>query len=256
MIIDAHTHLGMDIFTSQEGSSEFLTRTKSYIEQLKEAGIDKAFTFTLKGLYGEAIEGNDELAMARDLYPEVILPWGTVYPRWPEARIRTEVHRCIRELGFLGIKLHPWSQGFSLASPGMDVIAEECIDLNVPVTFHDGTPVYSTALQVVNLARAYPKLKVLSGHAGLSEQWRDVIHPAKELPNYWVCVPSPTTQQGLQTLYDELGADKLLYGSDGGAFHPGTIHRALIQIRHLQAPDEDIETILSKNALNLVKYQS
>jgi predicted TIM-barrel fold metal-dependent hydrolase len=65
-------------------------------------------------------------------------------------------------------------------------------------------------------------------------------------------VPSPTTQQGLQTLFDELGAEKLLYGSDGGYSHRAVIKRALMQINYLKASPQEKEKILGKNALRLV----
>jgi len=137
---------------------------------------------------------------------------------------------------------------------GMDVVAEECIDMNVPVTFHDGSPLYCTALQVVYYARAYPQLRVLSGHAGLREGWRDVIELAKGLDNYWLCLSGPT-QQGIQTLYDELGPDKLLFGSDGGASHPAVMANYLRRIRALRAPAEDIDKILGLNALRFLNIE-
>ena len=209
------------------------------------------FAFTLAGLLMDPMPGNDRLARARDRHPDIIMPWGTVDPYWEEGKLRREMRRCIKELGFFGFKLHPWLQGFSLTVPGMEVVAEGCADLGVPVLFHDGTPTYCTALQVAYFARAHPEVQVVSGHAGLADQWPDVIEPARELENYWLCLNGPN-QLALQTLYDELGADRLLFGSDGGCMHPATTIFHLRRIRSLRASEEDMEKILGLNALRLV----
>ena len=254
MIIDAHTHLGSDLYAGEKTGAGDLAAADRYVKILRDNGVDKGFAFTLSGLFQDPQAGNDDLARARNRYPEAIIPWGTVDPFWDEKKLRREMRRCIRELGFAGFKFHPWAQGFSMMDPGMEVVAEECIDMRVPTTFHDGTAFNCTALQIVYYARAHPRLLVLSGHAGLREGWRDVIEPARELENYWLCLVGPT-QQGIQTLYDELGPDKLLFGSDGGAFHPATTADYLRRIRALKAPQEDIKKILGLNALRLLKSQ-
>ena len=251
MIIDAHTHLGSDIYAGEKTGRSDLEAIQRYQQVLASVGIDKGFTFMLAGLFMDPQAGNDDLARARDVFSEMIIPWGTVDPYWEEKKLRAELNRCIHVLGFAGFKFHPWIQGFSLTDPGMEIVAEECAALQVPVTFHDGTPMNCTALQVVYYARAHPQLHVLSAHAGLREGWRDVIEPAKELENYWICLCGPT-QQGIQTLYDELGPGKLLFGSDGGAFHPATTADYLRRIRALKAPPEDIDKILGLNALKLI----
>lgn len=254
IIVDAHTHVGSDPYTRGFSGDEGPDAADRYVQIMRANGVDKGFTFTTDGLVQDPQEGNDHLARARDRYPDVIIPWGTVDPYWPEEKLRQEIRRCIKELGFSGLKFHPWLQGFSLMVSGMKVVAEESIDLNVPVTFHDGTPLYCTALQVVYFARAYPKLRVLSAHAGLREGWRDIIAPAKELNNYWICLSGPT-QQGIQALYDELGADRLMFGSDGGSGHPAVVANYLRRIRALRAPATDIEKILGLNALAFLDPQ-
>jgi predicted TIM-barrel fold metal-dependent hydrolase len=251
IILDAHTHLGNDIYAGQWNAAATEVAADEYARIMGAAGVTKAFTFTIAGLVQDPAPGNDELARARERYPELMLPWGTVDPYWPDAKIRAEMRRCIQGLGFHGFKLHPWLQGFSLTVPGMEVVAEECAEMNVPVIFHDGTAFYSTPLQVAYYARAHPKVKVLSGHGGLAELWPDTIGPAKELPNYYIVLNGPV-QQGMQKIYDEVGADKLMFGSDGGSFHPTTVSWYLRRARALRAPADDLEKILGLTALRLV----
>jgi predicted TIM-barrel fold metal-dependent hydrolase len=250
-VVDAHTHLGSDLYAGEKTGRGDLAAADRYVKILKENEVDKGFAFTLSGLFQDPQLGNDDLARARDRYPDAIIPWGTVDPYWDEKKLRREMRRCIRELGFAGFKFHPWTQGFSMTDPGMEVVAEECVDMGVPVTSHDGTAFNCTALQVVYYARAHPELRVLSGHGGLREGWRDVIQPARELDNYWICLAG-VTQQGIQILYDQLGPDKLLFGSDGGAFHPATTADYVRRVRALKAPERDVEKILGLNALRFL----
>ena len=251
IIVDAHTHLGNDIYAGQWSEEAGDAAADEYARIMRMAGVHKGFTFTLSGLTADPVVGNDELARARDRYPDLMLPWGTVDPYWPGAKIRHEMRRCIQELKFYGFKLHPWLQGFSLMVPGMEVVAEECAAMNVPVVFHDGTAFYCTPLQVAYFARSHPKVTVLSGHGGLAELWPDVIAPAKELPNYHVVLNGPV-QQGMQQIYDEVGPDKLLFGSDGGSFHPVMTTWYLGRARALRLPPEDLEKILGLYALRLL----
>ncbi len=219
IIVDAHTHLGNDIYAGQWSEETGAAAADEYARIMRTAGVSKGFTFTMSGLTADPVAGNDELAQGRDRYPDLMLPWGTVDPYWPESKIRQEMRRCIQELKFYGFKLHPWLQGFSLMVPGMEIVAQECTAMKVPVVFHDGTAFYCTPLQVAYFARSHPNVTVLSGHGGLAELWPDVIAAAKELPNYYVVLNGPV-QQGMQQIYDEVGPDKLMFGSDGGSFHP------------------------------------
>jgi uncharacterized protein len=253
MIIDAHTHVTTNKNTGDWNPEDSIAAADTYRDHLSSCGVSKGFAFMFFRNLVDPQKDNDVLARARDRQPDTIVPWGTVGLRWSESQIRAEIRRCIRDLGFSGIKLHPWVQGTSLSWPGTSVVAEECIALDVPLTFHDGTPTYCSAIQGVYLARAFPQLRVISGHAGLSEQWRDVVRPAQELANYWLCVPSPTTQQALEYLYKHVGPDKLVFGSDGGRAEPSVIRRALSQMQALGAPAEDMEKMMWKNALKLVK---
>ena len=52
----------------------------------------------------------------------------------------------------------------------------------------------------------------------------------------------------LQALYDALGADQLMFGSDGGSFHPAVVANYLRRVRALRAPAQDVEKILGLNA--------
>ena len=257
MIIDAHSHIEpLEEFRTQEDSSYGMpvADLRTYLADYDANGVDACFTFANKAFWMESLlpASNDALAKLRDKEPERILPWGSVHPAWPEKKLRAEIRRLIKQLGFYGLKFVHLAQGCTLSSLGMDIVAEEAIDLDIPVALHDGSPEYCSAIQVAYYARKYRQLQVLSGHGGLRELWPDFIDSAKELPNLWICLSGPT-QLGIQTLYDQLGPEKLLFGSDGGLGHKAVTTAYLRRIDRLQAPLEHKKMILATNALKLIR---
>ena len=256
MIIDAHSHIEpLDDVRDQPHSSYGMpiAGLSQYLADYDANGVDACYTFMTKGLQLESriVESNDGLARLRDQAPDRLYPWGTVHPAWPEKKIRSEIRRIRKNLGLHGLKLVPLVQGYPLSAAGMDIIAQEAADLDLPVTIHDGSPEYCSAIQVVYFARKYPKVKVLSAHGGLRELWPDFIDAVKQLHNVWICLSGPT-QWGIQTLYDELGPERLLFGSDGGIGHRTVTTAYLRRIERLNAPKEHKALILGGNALGLI----
>jgi len=262
MIIDAHTHIFIQHpFPDNEASSFYpggikRDSLKDYLESFDYNGVDACYVFPpLYTLESRFEFYNEELAKIAAMRPDRLYPWAIVCPTWPEKKLRSEMRRAVKELGMYGFKFVPIMQGFSLQSIGMHIVAEEAIDMGVPVVFHDGSPQYCSAIQVAHYARKYPGLKVLSGHGGLREMWSEFIQSAKELPNLYICLSGPP-QWGMQQLYNELGPEKLLFGSDGGTGHPAGITAYLRRIRKMDVPEEHKKMILGTNALRFLNIKA
>ena len=63
--------------------------------------------------------------------------------------------------------------------------------------FHEGTPPYADTLQVANLAELYPEAKIILGHAGLYDSYRNAVSAAKRLPNIFLCLKAMISFQYL-----------------------------------------------------------
>jgi uncharacterized protein len=257
MIIDAHTHVGLEIdgFTEKDNIYGVKTTTaEKYLRDYEALGVQACYAFGSHSFRLDSVSRAENEALARFTRknPNRIYAWGTVSPALEERKLRAEIWYAIKDLGLCGLKFVPICQGVSLANPGFDIIAEEAIDLNVPVTTHDGSPEYCSAIQVAYYARKYPKLRVLSAHGGLRELWPDYIDAAKELPNLFICLSGPT-QWGIQSLYDALGPEKLLFGSDGGCGPASITSAYLRRIDQLNAPEEHKRMILGENALKFIQ---
>ena len=242
MIIDTHTHLGE--FYSLETLTPVQLRN-----ELHSLGVSKAVVFT-GNFHQDPRCGNNILAEQIKDLKDFYIPWATVHPSHGTAAV-DELRRAILELGFRGLKLHPWLQGFSVSSPIMDAIIEETITLDIPVTFHDGTPPYTSPLQIAELARRFPKARIILAHSGLRDLWQDALLAGLERENLWLGFPGPPLL-GMRRIVKDLGASRILYGSDGGIGHPSAIAYALRIINQLDITDTAREKILSENARDLL----
>ena len=152
MIIDAHTHLEPLADYQGKVHSAYGVATanlQTYLRQCDENGVEKCFTFIGMGLRLDSLvcDSNDGLARLRDKAPDRIYPWGTVHPAWPEKKLRSEIRRVAKVHGFYGLKFLPILQGYPMSGKGMDIVAEEAIDLNLAITSHDGSRRHSIHLQ-------------------------------------------------------------------------------------------------------------
>ena len=257
LIVETHSHISLPIKgLSSDKPNVYGVSTLdlgSYLEVYEENQIDQCFVFGMHSFRTDLVahKENEALAKLREAYPDRLYPWATVNPAWPEDLLREEIRYAIQDLGLYGLKFVPICQGTSLANPGMDVVAEEALALDVPLAIHDGSPEYCSAIQVAYFARKYPGLRIMSAHGGLRELWPDLIDAVTELPNLYICLSGPT-QWGMQTLYDRLGPEKLMFGSDGGIGCAAIIKAYLRRIDRLVAPPAHKQMILSDNAMRFL----
>jgi len=244
MIIDAHTHY-FEQWCGLKGLSP-----EEFIEQLNRNNIDKAIVFTMTGFFGNTRQANNEIAELIMRYPNRLYGFATVNP-YEGKGARKEIRRAVKELGLKGLKLHPWVQGFSVTGDLMFPIVEECINLDVPLIFHDGTPPYSTPLQIAHLAYLYSDAKIILGHAGLKDMWENALDAARNFSNIWLCV-NGTPSLGIETMIREIGSDRIVYGSDAGFGDPGHITYELLKIQNLEIEEKHKRKILGENIMKLL----
>lgn len=205
MAIDMHVHLSLL-------SNDDIKNTLSVLDKQK---VDGALVMTWSGIFSSCMdhkEENNKVKSFCNQAPKRFYPAFTINPLIGKKAL-DEIHRCREELGINILKLHPWTQGFSVSSPEMREVAKLCQKLGVAIIFHDGTPPYSTPLQIASLARDFPSLRIISGHSGLFDLWEDAMQAAKRYPNYYLCLCGPT-MRAMQRIVDEVPAEQICVGSD------------------------------------------
>jgi predicted TIM-barrel fold metal-dependent hydrolase len=209
MSVDFHLHIGPKPGESSEQRAEVLCRT------MDQFGVSEALVLPLAGLFSSCADhasDNNFVHQFCRLRPERLIPAFTINP-WTGEKALDEIRRCHRELGSKLLKLHPWLQGFSIATDQMNAVAALCEELGIPILLHDGTPPYSAPLQLARLCRDFPKLRVVSGHAGLNDLWHDALLGAKRHKNFFLCFCG-TAGFPIQRILEEVPASQICIGSD------------------------------------------
>lgn len=245
-VIDFHTHLF--------GGKQFNIGLKAgaqALDVMDEYGLDKAVVFTVDGFWGDYEDDNTYLYEQAQADPQRLLPFATVNPR-DGARALADLRRCLGELGMRGIKFHPWLQGFSPLEPFMDDIARIAIAYDAPILFHDGTPPYTSPLQIARLAARFPELKVVLGHAGLMDLWPEAVAAANRHPNITLCFSGGTPYKIYEKMIGQVNPDNIVFGSDvfGDNY---TISFQLAKIKALDVDEHTRAAILGGTAARLLK---
>ena len=208
MIVDCHTHWSHNV-----GEPGDPTR---FIAVMKSHNVTHAAIFPVLGLCDDTQikADHDDIAVVCQKSGGMMLPFCTA-AMWNTQYAIDEVNRCLGRLGFRGIKLHPWLQGFSLNMDVMDLICELAESFDVPIFFHDGTPPFSLPSQVGMLARRHPRVKLVLGHCGLFDMWREAITVLNTEPNLYGCICGPYPA-AIKEIINNGPTDRLVWGSDYG----------------------------------------
>ena len=223
-----------------------------YLKVMDQNSINKSFILPLDGLFFDYEICNNELFQWCAAAPERLIPWFTFEPR--SATALKEIDRCVLEYGMAGVKLHPWLQGFRPTEDCMLPLASRLQELNIPIVFHDGTPPYSTPLQIAELAKLFPDLKVILGHGGLYDMVDEAIVATNEYPNVYISMTSLPTGY-MKRIIENVDSSQLLFGSDGGLTNldkESYVGTRWKMFRSLDLTGEQFAQICETNPTNLI----
>ncbi len=245
------------------------------IAEMDEAGIDKTIIAALDlGIeLGEAnvpVEPMNEIhAEVSSRYPDRIVSYVGVDPRRPNA---VEIlDRGVRRWGMKGLKLHPAS-GFYPNDPLCYPLYEKASELSIPVLFHTGATVppfrnkYAQPIHLDDVSLDFPDLTIIAAHMGFG-WWHELASMISKRTNLITDISGwqqnamrdyPTFVRTLREMMYLVGADNMLFGTDGPAFRlynlPNKKWVSLIRSLPKEAPEgiqfteSEIELLLGKSA--------
>lgn len=241
MIIDSHTHV--------DEAGRWIDPPETILALMDEAGIDQAIIMT----YRDApIEGGDDpldyIANACQRYPRLI-GYARMNPRYGDRAV-SELERGFRDLGMKGLKLHPVSYVMHPTSPETLALIRKAAEWNAPTLFHCGDEEFSLPYQIAAAAAHVPEATIILGHMGGYFHVEDAIQAAKLHPNLVLETSAMPYPEMIKRAVDEIGADRVLYASDGPGCDP-TIEVAKVRTAGLSAADE--EKLFSSNIQRILE---
>ncbi|HEX4812994.1 MAG TPA: amidohydrolase family protein [Nonomuraea sp.] len=243
LIVDAHCHLGpFRNFHIPANDIDGMIRTMDLL------GVDVAVVAAHAGISADYRHGNDQVMDAIARHPGRVLGYCCINPNYA-ADVPAELERCFAEPGFRGIKLHPELHGdYPLDGPAYGAVWEFAAERRVPVLSHSyfaGDPLGV----FTSIADRHPEIPLLLGHGGLDYGLDRVVAAVRERPSIHLDLTGPLSWQGVvEFLVGELGADRLVFGSDLPFTNAGLQLGGLV---YADIDDADKRRILGGNAAPL-----
>ncbi|MDY6761772.1 MAG: amidohydrolase family protein [Candidatus Nanohaloarchaea archaeon] len=232
--IDAHTHVGDD-----RGG---IAATVEDLEELLDTYISGAVVFCMDEVDGipagnrriqEIVADDDRLAGLFRLDPAEHDPADIVDAGWAS-----------------GVKLHPRSQDFTLE--GVDRYLAVAEEHGLPVLVHTGLEEGegSHPSSVLDAAERRPDLRFVAAHTtkGYYFQSSAFQERMQQRDNVSIEISLHCTPLGVEVLVDDLGADRVLFGSDAPYGHPLPVQK---NVELADIPDEAGAKVAGKNAERL-----
>ena len=175
--IDAHVNLGQG-WHLQLSVDELL-------RQMDDAEIELAVACPVdRYLAVSNAEGNDLILAAVRQHPDRLVGMAAANP-WYGRPAVDEVRRAL-EAGLQGLMIHSLYQGFRLSDHLVDPLLEVVAEFGVPVYAHSGTAGIAEPFHVVELARRFPSVNFIMGHAGSSDYGEDAVRALEFADNLWL----------------------------------------------------------------------
>lgn len=244
-VIDSHVHIGPSVYFHFAADGDALVR------EADRLGIDRIFCTDTTALFYEMREGNDRLAKEMKRHRGRILGYCSVTsPRFGKRAV-DEVRRCVEVHGMRGLKLYSYPEA-CLVERWTWPVLEASARYRLPTLIH------ATPAECEAFAREVPEAIILMAHMGghpfAHGEWWKAIAAAKAHKNTYLDTASSQIDNGmLETAVEELGPEKILFGSDMPLLDAAV---QMAKVEGADIPEAAKRLILGGNMERLLKRQT
>jgi predicted TIM-barrel fold metal-dependent hydrolase len=214
-IWDAHIHLSGVLGTVEQRVDHLLRFADAM--GIARLVVYMGTSFVYDPSPEELRKQNDEVLRAVAHAPDRVLGMVYLNPKQQAASL-AELDRCVRDGPMVGIKL--WV-ALPCSAPELDPIARRAVELQIPILQHaydrvgENLPGESRTADVAALAARHPDASLVCLHTG--NDWERGIRTIRAAKNVWSEVSGSDPTAGMvEMAVRELGAERVVYGSDAG----------------------------------------
>lgn len=205
--IDAHSHLGDDRVFGLNTSEEEL------IKSMDRSGIDINLVQPYPGPKS-AKATHDRIAKMAQENQGRFFGIASINPHQDSADYFKELSRCVKELGFVGVKLHTIGHAMHPAGADGTTVFDSANQLGIPVMVHTGPGVpFAAPSAVTSQLTSFPNVPVVLAHAGHGIFSGEAIAVAQAFPQVTL-EPSWCPFYDIGTMVATLGANRVMFGAD------------------------------------------
>lgn len=232
----------------------------STIAAMDAAGIDRALVSAWWGPDGPLLS-NDYVAAVVAAHPDRLKGVASVDLRRPVDAVR-ELRRCVRELGFVALRVLPWMWNLPPNARYYYPLYAECTELGIPFCLqvgHTGPLAPSEPGRPIpyldEVALDFPDLVIVGGHIGYP--WTtEMIALATKYPNVYIDTSAYKASRYPAELVDYVrghGRKKVLFGSNFPMITPAA---CLADLDGLGWSDEVRALFLGENARRVFRLET
>lgn len=257
MLIDVNAYLGHFAFQQLRCNT-----ADGLLQLMDRKGIDRAAVSSASAItYRNSQAGNEEVAAEVKSHRDRLIPLAVINPSY--VGWRDDLETCHQEFGMKGLRLYPKWHNYKLTDPACrELIAaatERQMAVSIPIRAEDArqrswladVPDVPLA-ELVELVKACPSAQFIFVN-GTRFDNSPLGQKGNSLPtNYTIDLArvSPVMTEELGKLLNNLGADRLVFGSGMPFNYPDP---ALLNLELLAASDEEREKIRWKNAVRVLR---
>lgn len=209
-VFDSHGHLGA-------WEAFWIPRqdVASLRSVMDRCGVRRIVVSSLLGIGPDSRAGNDRVGDLVASDPHRFLGYAVVNPHRPEER--EDLVDLLARPGFVGIKVHPTTHRCAVDDDAYSWVWELALETDAVVLAHSQAACpYSHPNRFSSVADRYPRLRLILAHAGVDpEGFRATVDVLGKHPNLYADIcGSFITGDWIRWLVQQLGADRVLYGSD------------------------------------------
>jgi uncharacterized protein len=243
-IIDAHIHLGeCRVFGLDVSEQEIL-------DGMDRNGINAAIIQPFPGCR-EYRTTHDRIANMASKYPQRVFGLCSLSPHRDRNEYETEVERCVKQLGFVALKLHTIGHAvLPLTEDGMTAF-ETAATLGIPLMVHTGTGIpFAQPSLCLPAAKKFPHLTIILAHAGFTVVSAEAQIFASEYENIYL-ETSWCTSLDIGWMVRSLGSERVMFGSD----LPSNMSSELAKYRSLELDGNSLEAVLAGTARKVFRLR-
>jgi uncharacterized protein len=168
-------------------------------------------------------------------------------------------------LGARGVKLHPVSQGFEPSDPRLAQVYDMCCELDLVVLSHSGPGHRRGAAarpsDFAPVLECWPGLRLVLAHLG-GAAYEEATELANDFPGVnfdlseiieWVGAPNAPSLETLVQVIQDIGADRVMFGSDFPWYEPSATADRVSSLPGLSAAEKD--ALLGWSAVEILKLE-
>ena len=244
-VVDTHAHLGECCVFGLIATEEEIIR------RMDENAVDATIIQPYPGAK-EAPKTHDQIAELCAKYPGRFFGLASMSPHGDHDAYRREIERCVKELKFVGVKLHTIGHAVNPLSEDGDFVFETAHDLGIPAMVHTGPGVpFALPALCIPAAQKYPGLNIILAHAGFAVFTAEAQVAASVCGNLYL-ETSWCIGEDIRWMIQTIGADRVMMGAD----LPSNVPVEIAKYRALDLEQEVYDKVMAGTAIEVFKLQA